>query len=59
MTDVFERLRRKLDGMTKGYPKTESGAELVFLKKIFTEEDAEFFIQFKTGLQTVEAVAEQ
>ena len=58
MENVWEKLRQKLDGMTKGYPKTENGAELVFLKKIFTEEDAEFFIRFKSGLQTVEAVAE-
>jgi len=59
MEDVWEKLREKLDAMTKGYPKTESGAELVFLKKIFTEEDAAFFIDFKPGLQTVEAVATQ
>ena len=52
------KLREKLDRMTKGYPKTENGAELPFLKKIFTEEDAEFFINFKPGLQTVAAVAE-
>lgn len=58
MENVWEKLRQKLDGMTKGYPKTENGAELVFLKKIFTEEDADFFIRFKSGLQTVEAVAE-
>jgi Na+-translocating ferredoxin:NAD+ oxidoreductase subunit B len=59
MIDVYERLRQKLDTMTKGYPKTESGAELIFLRKIFTAEDAEFFIKFKPGLQSVEAVAEQ
>ena len=58
MENVWEKLREKLDRMTKGYPKTENGAELPFLKKIFTEEDAEFFINFKPGLQTVAAVAE-
>jgi len=57
MEDVYERLRQKLDGMTKGYPKTEKGSELVFLKKVFTEEDAEIFIKFKRGLQTPEQVA--
>jgi electron transport complex protein RnfB len=57
MEDVYERLRQKLDRMTKGYPKTEKGSELVFLKKVFTEEDAEIFITFKRGLQTPEQVA--
>jgi len=58
MEDIWERLRQKLDGMTKGYPKTDAGVEFHFLKKIFTEEDAEFFIQFKPGLQSVAEVAE-
>lgn len=57
MVDVYERLRQKLDAMTKGYPKTEKGSEMVFLKKVFTEEDAEFFIQFKPGLQSPDQVA--
>ena len=58
MEDVYERLRQKLDGMTKGYPKTEKGSEMVFLKKVFTEDEAEFFSNFKPGLQTPEQVAE-
>jgi electron transport complex protein RnfB len=57
MEDVFERLRQKLDGMTKGYPKTKKGSELVFLKKVFSEDDAELFIKFKTGLQSPQQVA--
>ena len=48
MEDIYEKLRQKLDGMTKGYPKTEKGSEMVFLKKVFSEEDAEIFIKFKT-----------
>jgi len=58
MENIWEKLREKLDRMTKGYPKTETGAELPFLKKLFTEADAEFFINFKPGLQTVAEVAE-
>ena len=58
MTDVYERLRQKLDGMTKGYPKTEKGSEMAFLKKVFSEADAEFFIKFKPGLQSPQQVAE-
>ena len=58
MEDVYERLRQKLDSMTKGYPKTEKGSELIFLKKVFTTEDAEIFIKFKRGLQSPEQAAE-
>ncbi|MHB8084223.1 MAG: ATP-binding protein [Dehalococcoidia bacterium] len=58
MTDVYERLRQKLDGMTKGYPKTEKGSEFAFLKKTFNESDAEFFIKFKPGLQSPQQVAD-
>jgi Na+-translocating ferredoxin:NAD+ oxidoreductase subunit B len=57
MEDVYERLRQKLDSMTKGYPKTEKGYELMFLKKVFTEEDAEVFIKFRRGLQAPGQVA--
>jgi ferredoxin len=58
MEDVYERLRQKLDGMTKGYPKTARGSELAFLKKSFSEKEAEFFIKFKPGLQSPQQVAE-
>mgnify|MGYP001769944317 FL=1 len=37
MEDLYERLRQKLDSMTKGYPKTEKGSEMVFLKKVFSD----------------------
>jgi len=58
MEDVYERLRQKLDGMTKGYPRTEKGSEMAFLKKTFSEEEAEFFIKFKPGLQSPQQVAD-
>jgi electron transport complex protein RnfB len=57
MEDIYERLRQKLDSLTKGYPKTEKGSEMVFLKKVFSAEDADIFIRMKPGLQTVEQVA--
>jgi len=52
MEDVYERLRQKLDSLTKGYPKTEQGLELAFLKKVFSPDDAEIFIRMKRGFQT-------
>lgn len=59
MEDVYERLRQKLDSLTKGYPKTEKGSELAFLKKVFSPEDAEIFIRMKRGFHTpAEAAAD-
>lgn len=59
MEDIYERLRQKLDSLTKGYPKTEQGSELSFLKKVFSPEDAEIFIKMKRGFHTpTEAAAD-
>lgn len=55
--DVWERLRQKLDGMTKGYPKTEKGYEYPFLQKVFTPELAEAFIKFPRGFQSIDDIA--
>jgi Fe-S-cluster-containing hydrogenase component 2 len=44
MEDVYERLRQKLDDLATGYPATESRAEIRILKRLFTEEEAEFFL---------------
>lgn len=57
MENIYDRLRQKLDGMTKGYPKTEKGSELSFLKKVFSPEDAEIFIRMEKGYHTVEHAA--
>jgi Pyruvate/2-oxoacid:ferredoxin oxidoreductase delta subunit len=57
MEDIYERLRQKLDSLTKGYPKTEQGLELAFLKKVFSPEDAEIFIRLKRGFHTPEQAA--
>lgn len=59
MEDIYERLRQKLDSLTKGYPKTEKGSELTFLKKVFSPEDAEIFVQMKRGFHApAEAAAD-
>ncbi len=55
--EIYERLRQKLDSLTKGYPQTEKGSEMVFLKKVFSPEDADLFIRMKRGLQTPAQVA--
>ena len=40
MTDVYQRLAKKLDKLPQGFPTTESGVELQILRKIFSVEDA-------------------
>jgi len=59
MKDVFERLRDRLDDMATGYPETENHVEIRILKRLFTEEEAEFFLLLQPMLETPEAVAER
>jgi electron transport complex protein RnfB len=59
MKDVYERLRDRLDDLATGYPATESGIEISILKRLFTEEEAEFFLQLSRLLQTSEDVAKR
>ncbi|UCD84521.1 MAG: 4Fe-4S binding protein [Deltaproteobacteria bacterium] len=59
MTDVYERLAKKLDDMPNGYPSTESGIELKILRKIFTPEEAEIALRLKPMPETVETIAER
>ena len=59
MTDVYERLAKKLDDLPNGFPATESGVELKILQKIFTPEEAEMTLQMRPMPETVEAVAER
>ncbi len=49
--DVYERLRQHLDSMATGYPKTETGVEIRILKRLFTEEEADFFTKLSPGLE--------
>jgi len=59
MTDVYERLSKKLDSLPNGYPATENGVELKILQKIFTPEEAELTMKMRPMPETVEAVAER
>ena len=57
-TDVFEQLREMLDGMGAGFP-AAGGLGVAFLKKFFTEEDAQAFVAMENRFQPVEEVAER
>jgi NAD-dependent dihydropyrimidine dehydrogenase PreA subunit len=59
MADVYEKLRERLDALSTGFPTTEKGIEMRILKRLFTEEEAEFFLHLSPLLQTPEEAATQ
>jgi formate hydrogenlyase subunit 6/NADH:ubiquinone oxidoreductase subunit I len=59
MTDIYEKLRAHLDDMGTGFPATESKIEIKLLKRMFSEAEAELFLQLAPTLQSPADVAEQ
>jgi len=59
MSDVYERLRARLDDLAIGYPQTENKVEIRLLKRLFTETEAEFFVQLHPLLESPDDVAER
>ena len=59
MSDVYEKLRQRLDDMATGYPPSANGVEIKILKRLFSEADAEMFLMMTPMLETPEAVAER
>ena len=57
MAGVYEKLRARLDDMATGYPETESKIEIKLLRKMFTEAEADLFLQLMPFLQKPEDVA--
>ena len=56
---VYEKLRKHLDSMPAGFPKSESGVEIRLLKKLFTEEEAEMACRMSLRPETAEQVAKR
>jgi len=59
MTDVYERLRERLDMFPQGFPKTESRIEIKILKHLFTQEEAEIALSLRPVPEPVSTVAER
>jgi len=59
MSDLYEKLRQRLDDMGTGYPATQNGIELKILKKLFAEADVEMFLMLTPMLETPQSVAER
>jgi NAD-dependent dihydropyrimidine dehydrogenase PreA subunit len=57
MSDVYERLRARLDELAVGLPETEDKIEIKILKRLFSETEAEFFVQLHPLLEAPADVA--
>jgi Fe-S-cluster-containing hydrogenase component 2 len=55
--DIYRRLQQQLDQYSMGFPATDSGIEIMILKKLFSEEDARMFLKLKQKLETPEEIA--
>jgi H+/Na+-translocating ferredoxin:NAD+ oxidoreductase subunit B len=49
--EVYEKLRERLDNLGPGFPVSASGVEIRILKKLFTEEEADFFLHLAPLLE--------
>jgi H+/Na+-translocating ferredoxin:NAD+ oxidoreductase subunit B len=59
MADVYDALRKRLDEISAGFPETESNVEIRLLKRLFTEEEAEFFLKLSPLLESATDVAKR
>lgn len=59
MTDIYERLRERLDKFPQGFPKTESGVELEILERLYNPEEAEIMFALRPYPESVSTIAER
>ena len=59
MENVYEKLRKMLDKLASGYPRTERGIELKILRQMFPEQEAELFLHLTPMLEKPEDVAQR
>ncbi len=57
--DLYKKLQKQLDTYSLGFPETKSGIEIDILKTLFSERDAELFVQMSPLLETPGSVAER
>jgi ferredoxin len=57
MSDVYERLRARLDELAVGLPESKDKIEIKLLKRLFTETEAEFFVQLHPLLEAPDDVS--
>lgn len=59
MSNVYERLRERLDMFPQEFPKTESGVELEILQHLFTPNEAEIMLHLRPFPEKVADIAER
>ncbi len=57
MKKIYEQLRDRLDDLSIGYPATRSGVEIGILQRLFSEEEAEFFLKLSPLPEAPDQVA--
>jgi ferredoxin len=57
--DLYRRLQERLDLYSLGFPATESGVELRILEALFTEAEADMFLNLSPIPETADAVAQR
>lgn len=56
---VFERLANALDSLPNGFPRTASNVEILILKKIFSDDEADLASHLTAEYDTVASIAER
>jgi hypothetical protein len=59
MSDIYERVRQRLDMFPQGFPKTPSGVELEILRRLFTPEEGEVMLGLRPIPEPASVVAER
>ena len=57
--NIYARLREQLDQYSIGFPPTESGVEIQILRRLFTEEAAEMYLQLSLMMEAPADVAKR
>ena len=57
--EIYERLRKHLDRLPIGFPKTKSGVEMEILQQLFEPEEAEIACLLDVRPETAEAIAQR
>ena len=59
MSNVYEKLRERLDKFPQGFPKTESGVELEILQHLFNPDEAELMVHLRPFPEKVADIADR
>lgn len=56
MTDIYEKVRQRLDMFPQGFPKTGSGVELEILRRLFTPQEGEIVLALRPSPEPAAAI---